>query len=475
MLVIGLLAAPSVSAQSGKNVGTSLCDVLTSGQVRAAFDVRMRARPDAYACYWSTVDIGDPERGLVLSWHHVPTFDALKALRPDAVELLIGNQPALWDAAQNTLSLGLESGVLAMTGTDLQGTDWQGALTTLGELVTAKAADLLAPPPPDPSLLALVPTQLGGEELLLSNLWVDKEYPAGDGWSGEELRKALKKAGRKASNVSIVSAQLFDASASLSALQVKGGEATAFAPAASTRSLGKGWTSTPETFTDGTVHVVVDTTGQVTNYVFPKDDVVWVVRAEEPSLSELLGLLPGAPTVVPPGAGTTTEEMPAEGPVEDPLDGPALDGAVADVIPTSVGGEELMVQTMQGSSGSGFNDSKSRTYKALTAGLKSQGKTTDDITIAAAQNANGEVGILGIEVDGADASAFVDFAIETVLSGLPSRKHKKEPGEVAGKAVTVLRPQQAMGRVLHIYPQGDIVWIVSGPDTVLEEIFSALP
>ena len=144
-------------------------------------------------------------------------------------------------------------------------------------------------------------------------------------------------------------------------------------------------------------------------------------------------------------------------------------------MPTSLGGEELTVQTMEGSSGGGFNDPKSRTYKALTAGLESQGKTVDDITIAAAGDANGTIGILGIEVDGADASVFVDFAIETILAGLPSRKHETEPVEVAGKAVTLLRPQQAMGRVFYIYPQGDIVWIVGAPDELLEEAFEALP
>ena len=99
----------------------------------------------------------------------------------------------------------------------------------------------------------------------------------------------------------------------------------------------------------------------------------------------------------------------------------------------------------------------------------------DDITIAAAGDANGTIGILGIEVDGADASVFVDFAIETILAGLPSRKHETEPVEVAGKAVTLLRPQQAMGRVFYIYPQGDIVWIVGAPDELLEEAFEALP
>jgi len=238
--------------------------------------------------------------------------------------------------------------------------------------------------------------------------------------------------------------------------------------------VGKGWTAVPATFTDGSITLVQDSQGQITDHVYPQGDVVWLVRAEEPVLDEFLAALPGAPTVTQPGDVTPAEEVPVDDTVEAPGDTPIDVSSVIDLIPTSVGGEELTVQSMEGSGG-GFSDPKSRTYKALTAGLKSQGKTTDDITISAAQDARGEVGILGIEVDGADATAFVDFAVETVLSGLPSRKHKKEPAELAGKAVTLLRPQQAMGRVFYIYPQGDIVWIVGGPDAVLEEIFSALP
>lgn len=474
VMVMGVGLVPTAAAQSGKKVAASLCDALTGGQVRQAFEVRMRARQDAYACYWSTTDIGDPERGLVLTWQHVPSFEALKALRPDDTELLIGGRPALWDAVNNTLTLGLEQGVLALTGTDLQGTDWQGALTTLGERVAAGAADLVAPPPPDASLIALVPATIADQTLDQAWLWVDKEFPAKDGWSGDELRKALKKAGRKTSDVSFVRAQMPDFSGYVSALQVKGGEAADFAPALATDDVGKGWTAAPATFSDGAITVVQDAQGQISDHLYPMGDVVWLVRAEEPILSEMLAALPGAPTLTPPDGATPAEEVPGDGTAEAPDEGTAVGGAVADLIPTSVGGEELTVQTMQGGNG-GFSDPKSRTGKALDAGLKSQGKTVDDITLAAAQDATGEVGVIGIQVDGADASAFVDFAIETVLSGLSSRKHKTEPAELAGKTLTLLRPQQSMGRVFYIYPQGDIVWIVGGPDDVLEEIFTALP
>jgi hypothetical protein len=469
-IVIAMVAglAPTAAAQSGKEVAESLCGALSPGEVRRAFDVKMKARQEAYACYWRTADTGDPERGLVLSWHHVPSFEALKALVPEDQELLIADRPALWDAVGNTLSLDLEQGVLSLTGTDLQGTDWQGALTTLGESVVAGASDLLAPPSPDPGLLALVPASVAGQALDQTWLWVDKEFPAKDGWSGDELRKALKQAGRKASDVSFVRAQMPDFSGYVSALQVKGGAAADFAPALATHDVGKGWTADPATFSDGTVTVVQGSEGQVTDHIYPFGDVVWLVRAEEPVLGEFLAALPGAPTLPQPGDAAPPDD------VAEPPDDASTAASVVDLIPTNVGGEELTVQSMQGSGG-GFSDPKSRVYKALTAGLKSQGKTTDDITIAAAQGAGGELGIIGIEVDGADATAFVDFAVETVLSSLPSRKHKKEPAELAGKAATLLRPQQAMGRVFYIYPRGDIVWIVGGPDAVLEEIFTALP
>ena len=75
-IALCLGVAPAASAQSGKEVARSLCGALTPAEVRQAMDVRMDARPDLYACYWSTTDIGDPERTLAVLWHQLGFEDA---------------------------------------------------------------------------------------------------------------------------------------------------------------------------------------------------------------------------------------------------------------------------------------------------------------------------------------------------------------------------------------------------------------
>jgi hypothetical protein len=469
-LALGLAAAPAASAQDGKQIARSLCALFSRAEVREAIGLQMDATadPSFLNCTWSTTDFGDPERYLNLGWLNIG-YDDLVALAPDRTTLTVGGRQALFDPNAQTLDIDLDQGVLVMGVVDRTGEDWQAALADLGELAVGRAEDLVAPPPPDADLVALFPTMVGGTDVLTQAMYVDKEFPGGRDARGKALRSALKAAGKGLGDVSLASGQVPDAGIYLAALKVAGADAADFTETAIGWSIpGGGWTAEPSEYANGVVHRVTFADGSYTRYFYAKDDIVWVIDAAEPALSELLAALPGAPTL--PAEGVPAEEEPAEEPADT-----TSEGSVVDLIPTSVGGEDLTVQTIEGSSGSGFNDPKSRVYKAMTAGLESQGKTVDDITVSAAGDASGTMGILGIQVDGADANAFVDFGIETVLAGLPSRKHEKEPGEVAGKAVTILRPQQSMGRVFYVYPQGDIVWIVGGPDEVLEEIFTALP
>ena len=473
VLSLSLGAGGTTVAQDGKQIAMELCALFSKAEVRDAIGVPMDARADPtfHSCTWGTTDSGDPERYLDLGWH-VITWEDLVAVSPDLPEMTVAGRAALWDPVSQALSLDLDQGALALSVNEIaHRNDWQAALTGLGELAVDRAATLTGPPPPDADLVALFPAAIGGEDLLMQAAYVDKEFPGGRDARGKALRSALKAADKALGDVSMASGQVPDAGVYLAALKVAGADAADFTETAIGWSIpGGGWTAEPPEFANGTVHAVTFNDGSYTRYFYPKDDIVWIIDAAEPALSEILAALPGAPSM---GA---LEEPPEDvPPEEEPADGATSDGSVGDLVPTSLGGEELTVQTMEGSSGGGFNDPRSRTYKALTAALESQGKTVDDMTIAAAGDANGTIGILGIEVDGADASVFEDFAIETVLAGLPSRKHETEPVEVAGKAVTLLRPQQSMGRVFYIYPRGDIVWVVGAPDDLLEEAFEALP
>jgi hypothetical protein len=463
-LVLGLVPVSPVAAQDGKEVAKSLCGALKASEVRQAMQVRMEASPDLYACYWRTTDIGDPERGLTILWHTMP-FDELQAVLSEALPKTVGGRPALYDAPQSTLDIGLDQGVLVLIANDLQGSDWQAALTQLGELAVGRGAGLVAPPPADPDLLALMPTSAGSEPLSLTVSYLDQEYPPRDKGAGDALRKTLKAHGRKPSDVSILSAGVPGTITGVSALQVDGADAAAFGGAVLTRMLGRDWTAVPEAFTDGGISTVTDATGQITAYLYPKDDIVWYVNVPEAALGEVLASLPGAPTV-------PALSMPPEDPTnETPADAVGGDVDVAAVLPTTVAGQELMSQS--GEVG-GFLQGKA--LRLLGKALEATGKQQDDITYTIASAPDQSVAIVAFDVDGADASAFNEFMLETVLSGLPSRKHTLEQGEIAGKAVTIIHPKGAKeDEALYIFVTGDVIWMVGAKEPALTEVLTAIP
>ena len=177
-IALCLGVVPAASAQSGKEVARSLCGALTPAEVRQAMDVRMDARPDLYACYWGTTDLADPERNLAVLWHQLG-FEELQAVAPDLTALTVAGRPALYDPNSGQLSISLDQGVLVLSASDLQGTDWQAALEQLGEHAVGRAADLVAPPPVDPDLAALFPTSVGDEAFEITPAYADQVFPAG--------------------------------------------------------------------------------------------------------------------------------------------------------------------------------------------------------------------------------------------------------------------------------------------------------
>jgi hypothetical protein len=147
-------------------------------------------------------------------------------------------------------------------------------------------------------------------------------------------------------------------------------------------------------------------------------------------------------------------------------------GATVDeILALGIGGVELSVQ----SGGLQFVDPKSRWYRQLRRQLRAQRKTTDDVVqhIGTASPPH-EVLVAAFEIRGADAAPFLDLAI-VALTGLELRRLDREAGEVAGKAVTIVRSAQSPDRALYFVPSGDAVWFVIGPDAFVTEFIGALP
>ena len=220
--------------------------------------------------------------------------------------------------------------------------------------------------------------------------------------------------------------------------------------------------------------------GAPTAYVYPRDDVVWVVNAEEPQLSAILASLPGAPALPDassvPGASALPSGPPlAEAPASEgpPGEGTSGGARAEDLLPGTVGGQDLQV-IRSGGLGGGFMDT--RTTRALDKALKATGARIRDVTaLIAATPADPQSVVTAFQIEGADASAFVDFAIEAIMAGMSSPKHTTEPGEVAGKAVTIVRPADPEAPDLHVYARDDVVWVVIAEEPDLSELLTALP
>jgi hypothetical protein len=139
----------------------------------------------------------------------------------------------------------------------------------------------------------------------------------------------------------------------------------------------------------------------------------------------------------------------------------------------TVAGQDLQV-IQSGALGGGFMDR--RTTRALDRALRATGTKVRDVTaLVAATSGEPASVVTAFEIDGADASAFVDFAIEAVLAGLPTRRHTIETSDVAGKSVTIVRPAAPNVPDLHVFASADVVWVVIAEEPGLSELLAALP
>ena len=97
----------------------------------------------------------------------------------------------------------------------------------------------------------------------------------------------------------------------------------------------------------------------------------------------------------------------------------------------------------------------------LEAMLAEQGKTLDDVSVAF--GSAGQDAIIAIRLAGGDPSASATLLIEGV-SGMEGIE--PVPGQVAGKDVLIA---SAGEQTWHVYPQGEVVWVVAAQEPTLTE------
>lgn len=483
-------ATGPVAGQSPKEVTESLCKLFNKKQMRTAFGQRAGfSEEHPGSCHWGILDRGEYDGNnlqVELVWDPL-AFDGLVQVRPDATSLTVGDRRALYWVEDgqvvvpgegqvtrpiySTLVLDLDAGPLALRLVDTKGSDRQATLVGLGELAVAKASRLVAPPPLDPAITALVPATLGGQPTLLKRvLFPTDEFCTKCAEYGKALRAALKAQGKTIADVSMLTAATAAGSApnsleppTIRALRVPGADAAAFVEPMIGYLFG-GTGVTPERTEGAGVVAVTRRADQYntewTAVVYPNADILWVVTAPEALRTEVLAALPGAP--VPPPIPT-----PAPTPTPD-LSPP--EGYLKSLMPGSIGGEPLSMQ----SGGPGWVGSLSKAgLKWVQAELKKAGKTLEDLSSMIGFNSTGTQ-VMAMRVPGADVTPLVDLWVDSMRSqGAIGKKTKAQPLEIAGRSAFSLKGQAG---TIYLYAKDDVLWMVQVPDdAALQEVFAALP
>jgi len=198
---------------------------------------------------------------------------------------------------------------LQLVGDPVEGVDKLTALQELGAAALPRMGSLPQPAEtempaqptfaPDNELEAQFPSEIGGAALTVESMqgaqaFADTELP-------QAVLDALASQGKTLDDVSIATGYVFDPQTlqmvMITAIQVQGADMTAMADAIVSALNGEEPPAerTPAQVSGKDVTIVrptVESTDDQLQYVYPKGDVMWVVSAVEPALSEVFSKLP---------------------------------------------------------------------------------------------------------------------------------------------------------------------------------------
>lgn len=196
---------------------------------------------------------------------------------------------------------------LQLVGDPVEGVDRLTALQTLGATALPRMGSLPSETEepdqptfrPDDELEALFPREIGGAALTVESMqgaqaFSDTELP-------QEVLDALASQGKTLDDVSLATGYVFDPETvqlvTITAIRVRGADMGAMADALVSVLNGDEPPAeqTPTQVSGKDVTIVrptADATDDQLQYVYPRGDVLWVVAAVEPALSEVFSKLP---------------------------------------------------------------------------------------------------------------------------------------------------------------------------------------
>lgn len=282
-------ATPTALAQD-----PSFCAILTAAEVGDAVGTEVTpAFGDDRSCSYTATDTN--QYTMLAITNGGIRMDLAKESYSSGSDVTVAGQPAWISTAGYSDLLYIDRGdgdTLSFQLLDAPaGTDTEQALLTLGELAFPRLGTLAVPTPTprvqqDAELAALFPTEIGGApvtvETMTEGLTMEPDQQA-------QVEDLLASQGKTLADVSAGFAFGMDPAYLISALRIRGADAAALRDPFMAMS---GLDGTPTTAQVGGKEVLVASVGGQTQHVYAHDDVLWLVAAEEPILTEVLQKLP---------------------------------------------------------------------------------------------------------------------------------------------------------------------------------------
>ncbi len=326
-----VLAAP-VSAQDetdppDASTTPPACDILTADEVSEAFGEALTLIDGSgISCEFDTDDTAgrfmalftslaeDTSREELIGFLCSDPASPAPSAIPCGMEVPVGTSTGSYipEGFGTMLYVDLADGdllSLQLVGDPIETVDKLDALTTLGALAVPRVTSAPGPAEtegpaeptfqPDLELEALIPTEIGGTELTIESMHGAEAFAA-DGVP-QEILDALAAQGKTLDDVSVATGYAFDADTMqlllISALRVRGADMAAFTDTfISVFNDGQPPAEqTPAQVGGKDVIVIRPNVGSTDNdlqYAYPQGDILWLVSAIEPDLSEVFSRLP---------------------------------------------------------------------------------------------------------------------------------------------------------------------------------------
>ncbi len=320
------VAAQDESSAPEESVAPASCAILTADEVSAAFQEELTLEDgDGLACQFDAdygagrfmslfTSVADDTSAQDVVAFLCPTASPAPeaSAEPCGVEVPIGDTTGTYipEGFGTMLYVDLGTGDLLavqLVGDPVDGVDKLAALTQLSELALPRVASVPQPIQtqgpaeatfvPDAELEALFPTEIAGQTLEIQS------YQGAEAFSDvpQAVLDALAGQGKSLADLSVAQAYSFDANTSdllnITAFQVDGADMAAMTDAF-VSALNDGEAPAEQTTRQisGKDVIVVrptsDSTDDELQYVYPSGDVLWMVAAAEPALSEVFSKLP---------------------------------------------------------------------------------------------------------------------------------------------------------------------------------------